>query len=272
MTITLEKMKVQLSDPVTYQIQGLNNITLNECIGKTVTLKHTGDYHCIQCNRSVKKLFQQGYCYPCFRELQSCNLCIIHPERCLVMEGKCSHDHWAHKHCHANHIIYLSFTSNIKVGITQEKNVPSRWIDQGAVAAIPILKTSNRYLSGIVEVSLKQYFKDKTNWRTMLKESPDAPDLWAAWQDALIQAKPNIDKLIDTYGKDHIEYLRKSEQTVIHYPITDFPTKITSLSLEKTPIVSDRLIGIKGQYLYFSSGVMNIRKFSGFEIEFEQNP
>ncbi len=67
------------------------------------------------------------------------------------------------------HIVYLALSSEVKVGVTRKTQVPTRWIDQGAVQAIPIVEVPNRYLAGITEVALKNHFADKTNWQKMLK-------------------------------------------------------------------------------------------------------
>ena len=61
-----------------------------------------------------------------------------------------------------------SKTSETKVGVTRSNNKTTRWIDQGAIEAIELIKVPNRYLAGIAEVKLKQKFSDKTNWRKML--------------------------------------------------------------------------------------------------------
>ena len=44
--------------------------------------------------------------------------------------------------------------------------------------------------------------------------------------------------------------------------------KVSSHNFEKNPIVSGHLLGIKGQYLILDSGVINLRKFGGYEITF----
>ncbi len=244
---------------------GADVFCLNDCIGKQLTFQHTGGLFCIQCDRSVKKLFQQGYCYPCFQRLRECNLCIIHPERCLVMtDHRCSKDDWAHKHCHGEHVVYLSYTSNLKVGVTRHTNVPSRWIDQGAVSAVPIFRTDNRYLAGQMEVVLKQYVADKTNWRTMLKGSPAYHDLLQDKARLLQLAHADITALIEAYA-DLIQPVDE-QPYAIQYPVDTYPTKVSSLSLEKTPEVSGLLVGLKAQYCIFEHGVMNVRKFSGYEV------
>ena len=75
------------------------------------------------------------------------------------------------------HIVYLSLTSGIKVGVTRHTQVPTRWIDQGASQAIKLAETPNRYLAGMIEVSLKQHMDDKTNWQQMLKNLQPNIDL-----------------------------------------------------------------------------------------------
>jgi hypothetical protein len=242
---------------------------LNDFLGKEISIEHTGAFFCIQCNKAIKKTFQEGYCYPCFRRLQECNLCIIHPERCRVMEGCCPTDDWAHKQCHASHVVYLSYTSNLKVGITQLRNIPSRWVDQGAVAAAAFISTSNRFLCGQVEVILKKHVADKTNWRIMLKECPKAPDLMMEWDRILTESKPVLLALMNRYGKEHLSFIEKPSLQLIHYPVNEYPIKVLSLSLDKDPIIRGKLLGIKGQYLYFEQGVMNVRKFGGYEVNFK---
>lgn len=267
MTFTLKKMRSELNESVNYFLDDLGDTPLNDWLGKQITIAHTGKFNCIQCARSIKKTFQQGYCYPCFQRLQECNLCMLHPERCRVMEGCCPLDDWAHTQCHANHVLYLSYTSGLKVGITQQKNVPSRWVDQGAVAAVALMSASNRYYVGQIEVALKAFVNDKTNWRTMLKESPEAPDLLREWQHLLAQYAPLLEKLAEEHGEENIGFIADPVVQLIRYPVLQYPSKISSLSLDKTPTVSGELLGIKGQYLYFEHGVINLRKFGGYEVE-----
>ena len=57
----------------------------------------------------------------------------------------------------------------------------------------------------------------------------------------------------------------------LHFPVETFPTKITSFNFDKNPEVTGRLMGIKGQYLLFDNGVINIRKFSSYQVHAEVN-
>src|SRR3990167_7480403 len=157
----LRKLKSELKTPIHYSIRfDHEEILLNAYLGKTITLVYAGHIYCIQCGRKTNKSFQQGYCFPCLRRLQECHLCIIYPEKCIVESGRCPENDWAHAQCNQPHTIYLANASGLKVGITRDTQVPTRWIDQGAIQALPIFKTKNRYQAGQVEVTLKQFVSD----------------------------------------------------------------------------------------------------------------
>jgi len=53
------------------------------------------------------------------------------------------------------------------------------------------------------------------------------------------------------------------------YPVLEYPVKVSSVNFDKTPVIEGRLLGIKGQYLIFDMGVLNIRKFSSYNIQFD---
>jgi hypothetical protein len=54
----------------------------------------------------------------------------------------------------------------------------------------------------------------------------------------------------------------------IQFPVNHYPNKLKSFNLDKHPEASGILQGIKGQYLLLDTGVINIRKFTGYELEF----
>ncbi len=97
------------------------------------------------------------------------------PEKCHYDKGTCRDASWGDEFCMQDHIVYLANSSGIKVGITRHSQIPTRWLDQGAMQAMPIARVSTRQLSGLLEVIFKQHVSDKTNWRTLLKQ--DAIDL-----------------------------------------------------------------------------------------------
>ncbi len=53
----------------------------------------------------------------------------------------------------------------------------------------------------------------------------------------------------------------------IRYPVLEYPEKPNTLNFDKTPTLGGILKGIKGQYLIFDQGVINLRRFAGYEVE-----
>lgn len=266
-TLFLHKMHVKHTSPIQYALQSdEHTILLNDFLNKKIKLEFLGEIHCIQCGRKTKQSFQQGYCFPCMQKINDCNNCMIHPERCLVETGKCDPTNWAHQQCHQEHVVYLANSSGLKVGITRVKNMPSRWIDQGAAQALPIFHTKNRYQAGLVEVALKAFVADKTNWRTMLKGNIPLIDLLAEKKSLLSQAEKNLSPILKKYSDEIIE-LEDKNILSFDYPVIEYPQKISALSFDKTPLIEGVLLGIKGQYILLDSGVLNIRKFGGYSVQ-----
>ncbi|MBK8226101.1 MAG: DUF2797 domain-containing protein [Flavobacteriales bacterium] len=236
-------------------------IDLSARVGQPLTLRATGALSCVSCGKRVKKLFQQGFCYPCLVSAPEAAECIVHPELCRAHLGEGRDPQWEHEHHNTEHVVYLSFTGNVKVGVTRATQVPTRWIDQGAVAALIIARVPYRQLAGLIEVDLKRIFADKTNWRAMLKEvEPDDDALRAARAQAIGALRADL--------QEHL--LHASEPQAIRYPVLAYPPKVTSLSFEKQPVIGGTLMGIKGQYLLWEDGrVVNIRNQSGVHVVVE---
>jgi hypothetical protein len=55
----------------------------------------------------------------------------------------------------------------------------------------------------------------------------------------------------------------------LQFPVLRYPEKVRPLSFDRTPAVSGRLEGIKGQYLLLDTGVLNVRKFRSYVISVE---
>ncbi|MFK7827129.1 MAG: DUF2797 domain-containing protein [Oligoflexales bacterium] len=232
-------------------------LSLNRLLGKKITLKATGNISCIECGRKIKKTYNQGLCFPCCQVLPQADLCQVKPEICHFNKGTCRDPHWAEKFCFIDHTVYLAISSDLKVGITRSFNQTNRWIDQGAVQALPIARVATRFDSGLVEVALKEEVNDKTNWRAMLKGEHKEIDLYAKRSElfGLFPSDVNAQKLENETIRSFI------------YPVIEYPKKVISLNFTKDPLVTGILMGIKGQYLIFDTGVLNIRKFSGYEID-----
>ncbi|PCJ46398.1 MAG: hypothetical protein COA99_02805 [Moraxellaceae bacterium] len=279
MTGTLSKMRNLLAGDntftdlatVDYQIPiGEQLVPLNTLIGSTIRLHFTGQIFCSNCGRKTKKSFSQGHCYPCFKKLASCDMCIMKPETCHFDQGTCREPEWAEQFCFQPHYVYLANSSGVKVGITRGTQIPTRWMDQGAIQALPIMKVSTRLLSGLVEVIIAEHVSDKTNWRKMLKNEVETLDLCAIRDELLRTCDPQLQALKAEYDKkldtDSMQWL-KEQPIDIHYPVKVYPTKVSSFNFDKNPTVEGVLMGIKGQYLLFDTGVINIRKFSAYEVE-----
>ncbi|UCE90634.1 MAG: DUF2797 domain-containing protein [Pseudomonadota bacterium] len=261
-------MVTRLETPVAYELPvGEHRITLNAHIGAPVALHHTGAIHCIHCGRATRKSFSQGYCYPCFTSLAQCDSCIVKPEQCHYHEGTCREPAWGEQHCMQPHMVYLANSSGIKVGITRASQVPTRWMDQGASQALAVLEARDRYTSGLIEVIFKQHVADRTDWRRMLKGTPEPANL-AEERDTLYDAcASELDDLLQQRGADAYRRLPNGVPTTIDYPVQSYPQKVSSLNFDKTAHCTGTLMGIKGQYLILDTGVLNIRKFAGYEVD-----
>lgn len=264
----LQKMQTALTSPVQYHLQmNDQSLLLNDCLGEKLSLRYTGTINCVNCDRVTKKSFNQGFCYPCFSKLAQCDSCIMKPEQCHFHEGTCREPDWGEAFCFQSHYVYLSNTSDVKVGITRGTQIPTRWIDQGAIQALPIIKVPSRYLSGLVEVAFKEHVSDKTAWQRMLKGQTDRVDLVKQREYLINQCFEALDGLLQEHGMEAIEVLDNAEPVTIDYPVLEYPSKIKSLNFDKQATVEGTLLGIKGQYLMFDTGVINIRKFGGYEVE-----
>ncbi|MFC4261086.1 DUF2797 domain-containing protein [Marinobacter lacisalsi] len=259
-------MPVAADTPVNYTLRvGDHSLPLNELLGRQVEITFSGEIRCIHCNRKTSKSFSQGYCFPCFKRLAACDSCIMSPEKCHYHLGTCREPEWGETHCMTGHVVYLANSSGLKVGITRASQVPTRWVDQGAVAAVPMLRVATRYLAGLVEVACKQHVADRTNWRTMLKGEAPEIDLLAERGALLEKIAPELEQLSAEHGRETLEI---ADDPVWHlaYPVDTWPEKIKTHNLDKQPVATGVLQGIKGQYLMLDTGVINIRKYTAYNV------
>ncbi|WP_278620176.1 DUF2797 domain-containing protein [Ectopseudomonas oleovorans] len=264
---SLSKMKAHLDAPVQYAFRlGDEEVPVNPLVGKHLRLEYLGAIHCSYCGRKTKTSFSQGYCYPCMQKLAQCDVCIMSPEKCHYDAGTCREPSWGEQFCMTDHIVYLANSSGVKVGITRATQVPTRWIDQGATQALPILRVATRQQSGFVEDLLRSQVADKTNWRALLKGDAAPVDLLAIREQLFDSCGAGISELQQRFGLQAIQPLSAAEVLEIRYPIEAYPAKITSFNLDKLPLAEGTLLGIKGQYLMFDTGVINIRKYTAYQL------
>lgn len=260
--VNLLKMRTEHNNPVDYFLSVENKeLHINNLINHVISLNCTGEIYCIKCGNKTKKTFAQGYCYPCFVSAPETAPCIVQPELCEAHLGIARDLEWSEKNCLTDHYVYLALSSELKVGVTRASQIPTRWMDQGAVKAVKFAKTPNRHLAGLIEKDLKKYMSDKTNWQKMLKNDIDI-------NIDLILEKEKASRLLRSDLSRYIT--NENEIFEINYPVPKYPEKIKSINLEKIPVFSGKLIGIKGQYLIFEGGfVINIRKYGGYKISIE---
>ena len=265
---SIEKMRTKLQAPVRYELPiGDDAVDMNALMGETVILSFTGNIFCVACGRKTKKSFNQGHCFPCLKRLASCDQCIVRPELCHYHEGTCREPQWGESHCLKPHVVYLANSSGLKVGVTRASQIPTRWIDQGASQAIVVFEVSERRIAGLLEATLRQVVADRTDWRRMLKGSPEALDMVRERDRILNEAADLITRFQG--GPDWADTKISATDIVceISYPMITYPEKVKAHNFDKTETVSGVLEGIKGQYLILDSGVLNVRKFSGYELE-----
>ena len=246
-----------------------HRLDMNALVGQDITMRYVGAIHCTHCGRKTNKSFSQGYCYPCFKKLPQCDQCIMSPEKCHYDQGTCRDPQWGDDFCMQDHFVYLANSSGLKVGITRGTQIPTRWCDQGATQALAIFRVRTRLLSGLVETLLKQQFADKTNWRAMLKGTAEELDLEAIRDQLYKDFDAELGQLEGQHGPGALAFLPEQSVQTLNYPVLQYPTKVSSLNFDKTAEISGKLLGIKAQYLILDTGVINLRKFTAYHIEFE---
>jgi hypothetical protein len=255
----LTKMQTEFSNPIEYYLVFETSfLNMNQLLDKQLEINFVG-YQCLNCGKK-KKIFRQGFCYDCFMTSAAVGDWIMKPELSTAHLDVEDRDLDYEKRVQLQpHIVYLALSSEVKVGVTRKTQVPTRWIDQGAIEAISIVEVPNRYLAGITEVALKNHYADKTNWQKMLKNEYQHVDL--------IAERLKLEHLIPAEVKEYF-YSTKEDLYQMHFPVLEYPKKVSSLNLDKTPNFSGKLKGIKGQYLLFEDGtVFNVRTFEGYIVK-----
>lgn len=246
------------ADPVAFSIQ-IDENAFPIALGNNLSIRFLGDKACVHCGRRVKKLYQNGYCFPCIQSLAECDLCIVKPHECHFHLGTCRDEPWAQTHCMIPHYVYLAVSSSVKVGLTRKGRELTRWMEQGAEQAVLVAEVPTRKMAGELEMEIAKNIPDKTNWRKMLQTHGQRIDLQSVKQEV-------IASLPETWS----EYLLKDdaqEHQFLFPRDTDFEPTLKGISLDKTHEVQGVIRGLKGQYLIFDDGVFNLRKHAGYQVQ-----
>lgn len=252
------------SGHVAYALQGADVLeslpaaSLNSWVGRYIALEFTGQIHCRITGQRIRKTYGEGMSYQAWMEHPAAVPSVLRPELSRIHEGVALRDfEWEQKHHNQPHCVYISQTGAFKVGVTRSTNRPYRWHDQGAVAAVAIAEVPYRQLAGEMEVVLKEIVSDKTNFRKMLTDvQPDVQAL-EDWKEECFE------QLGATYESFFVDELPEQ----FTYPVLVYPEKVSSITLDKTPMIEGTLNGIKGQYLLLDGDrVLNIRRHSGYRV------
>lgn len=258
--IRLSKLVVKHKEPVAYFLKTSDSLLdVNTLIGSKISIVFSGQIVCGCCGKHTNKSFAQGYCYSCFLSSPETEACILKPELCGAQWGVSRDAVWAADNHLQPHIVYLSYTSNFKVGVTRKCQLPTRWIDQGAVAAMALLEVPNRHIAGVVECYMKAFFQDKTTWNKMLSVQNDPIDF-----------EDSYALFLEHLPQEFKQYLIKNPaKAQFHYPLDLHQGVLKTINLDVEKQFEKKLIGIKGQYLLFSDGsAINIRKYTGYVVKF----
>ncbi|MFM1931466.1 MAG: hypothetical protein RL226_769 [Bacteroidota bacterium] len=263
MKTALEGENAQYTLPLHDILAAGETVFMNPLVGEKIRLSFDGEIHCVVTGKKIKKTFGEGMSFDAWRTHPSAAESIVRPELSRIHEGIALRDFdWENEHHNQPHFVYLSNTSDIKVGVTRTINVPSRWIDQGASEAIVVAETPYRQLAGLMEVALKSHMADKTNWRGMLTNT-------SAFSGSLLDIKEQVLEILSEEG---FEDFFSDDDTItrIQYPVSHYPTKVTSMKLDTHSVIEGVLEGIRGQYLIFEGGkVLNLRSHAGYKVQLE---
>ena len=256
----ISKMRTEPVMPVNYYLPvGNSDLPMNPLIGKEIKLSYSGQINCIACGKRTKRSFGQGFCYKCLQIVPEAAESVIRPELSKSQFGISRDMEWAKIHDLTDHYVYLAVACELKVGVTRHHQIPARWIDQGASYAIRLAHTPNRHIAGVIELYLKRFIADRTNWQGMLKSCGNE-------NIDLVKEKKKAVNLLPAELRKYI--CSDDNVTSVDYPMSEYPLAVKSLTFDKTPVVEGILQGIKGQYLVFADGkVLNIRKHSGYYLE-----
>ena len=224
------KMSAQIGTPIQYFLNLSGDLLqMNQLFNKKLRFKHVG-YQCVSCGNE-QKIFRMGFCKKCFFESPYASESIIRPELSTAHLGTEERDIAVEEQIQlVPHIVYLAYTGEVKVGVTREKQVPTRWIDQGATFALEIARTKNRYEAGMIEVEMKKHVSDKTNWRKMLQDE---------FEDD-IDLEHFRDQVKELFPEEFQKFYTGDEKVwKLDYPYTA-QEKIASLNLEKTPLFTGK--------------------------------
>ena len=263
----LQRMTVHPDNPARYELvveapvgdSGRvepRTLPLDPFTNKELQIEFNGLIICAACAARTRRSYGEGHCYRCFKRLARCDLCVVSPARCHYAQGTCREPEWGETFCMQPHLVYLANSSGPKVGITTDGGQFVRWLDQGATQGLVVARAATRHLAGVLEERLGRRVSDRTDWRALLHRDAAPVDLMAL-REALRagEALP-----------DGVRWLDDEAVVALQYPVLRYPRRLARLKLEDEGTVRGRLLGVKGQYLLFDHGVLNVRRHRSYHV------
>jgi hypothetical protein len=242
---------------------GNQPVALNRLIGQWLRIEVADRMTCANCGAVIKRRFGDGYCYPCFSTLARCDLCVVSPDRCHYAQGTCREPTWGETYCMRPHVVYLANSGGAKVGITHPGNVPGRWLDQGAAAAVIVLEVPTRHAAGCAEKIIGRHLRESTDWRMLVSAPPAHIDLIELWR----QLRPRTQAEFDTLGlRFPLQFVAALQERSFSYPIEAFAPAVQLKLDAPSDVVAGRLTGVVGSYMLFDRGVFNVRAHTSNQI------
>jgi hypothetical protein len=262
----LEGLAATAADPIAYRlVLGQHAVDLADRLGTTLRLDTDGHARCRHCERTTPRRYGGAYCYRCFTSLARCDLCIVSPDRCHYAAGTCREPEWGAAHCMRPHRVYLADSGGAKVGITSVGNVPGRFIDQGASAALVIAETTTRQVAGFVEKALGRHVREQSDWRGIVAGRDTGTDLDAELA-RVRRASASALAEVDARFPGAVRWLEAPLRFTFHYPVLRYDAPVRQLRLVPGRPVGGTLLGVRGSYLLFDRGVFNVRAHEALHV------
>lgn len=232
------------------------HLALDGLLGYRLRIHWDGEVFCLHCDRRGRKSYGGGYCFPCFRRLARCDLCVVSPTRCHFGAGTCREPAWGEAFCMQPHRVYLANSSGLKVGLTRRGQEVTRWLDQGASQGLVVGEAATRQAAGFAEALLAKQVSDRTDWRALVRGDAEPLDLSAA-----------RDRLLEGAGAPPpaVTWVRDAVPAAFTYPVSRYGP-VERLKLSPGHPIEGTLLGMKGQFLLLDSGVFNVRQHNGYRV------
>jgi len=262
----LHGMRGTIEDPVRYTLEvGDATVDVASRLGTELSIEALARTTCRHCGAASDRRFGDGYCYRCFSTLARCDLCVVSPDRCHYAQGTCREPEWGESFCMRPHAVYLANSGGAKVGIARLDNVPGRFIDQGAAEAMVVMTTATRQQAGFVEKALARHLSEQSDWRAIAAQSRVAIDLAALLSQLRRAARAALDEL-DARFPHQLAWVARPAPLAFRYASVGRCERIEQLKLDPAHPQGGRLIGVRGPYLLFERGVLNVRAHGGEHV------